>query len=128
MVARIPEVRSALLDYQRNFAKAKFGAVLDGRDIGTVVCPAADVKIYVTATPEERARRRHKELERRGDHVPFEIVLDDIHRRDARDTGREIAPLWPAADAITLDTTELNADQAFSEALRIIDFELNGES
>lgn len=125
VVAKIPEVRAALLDYQRNFARAKFGAVLDGRDIGTVVCPDADVKIYVTATPEERARRRHKELETRGDVVAFETVLDDIHRRDARDTGREIAPLWPAADAITLDTTELNADQAFAEALRIIDFKLN---
>ena len=126
VVAKIPEVRAALLDYQRNFAKAKFGAVLDGRDIGTVVCPDADVKIYVTATPDERARRRHKELEARGETVIFENVLDDIHRRDARDTGREIAPLWPAADAITLDTTELNADQAFAEALRIIDFKLNG--
>lgn len=127
VVAKIPEVRSALLDYQRNFAKAKFGAVLDGRDIGTVVCPDADVKIYVTATPEERARRRHKELEARGDHVAFETVLDDIHRRDGRDMGRDIAPLWPAADAITLDTSEMNADQAFAEALRIIDFRVNGE-
>ncbi len=127
VVAKIPEVRAALLDYQRNFARSPFGAVLDGRDIGTVVCPNADVKIYVTASPEERARRRHKELDARGDKVAIETVLDDIHRRDARDTGREIAPLWPAADAITLDTTELNADQAFAEALRIIDFKLNGE-
>ncbi len=126
VVAKIPEVRAALLDYQRNFAKAKSGAVLDGRDIGTVVCPDADVKIYVTASPEERARRRHKELDDRGDIVSFETVLDDIHRRDARDTGREIAPLWPAADAITIDTTELNADQAFAEALRIIEYRLNG--
>jgi CMP/dCMP kinase len=125
VVAKIPEVRAALLDYQRNFAKAKFGAVLDGRDIGTVVCPDADVKIYVTATPEERARRRHKELEARGDKVEFETVLEDIHRRDGRDMGRNIAPLWPAKDAITLDTSALNADQAFSEALRIIDFRLN---
>lgn len=127
VVAKIPEVRAALLDYQRNFARAKFGAVLDGRDIGTVVCPDADVKIYVTATPEERARRRHKELEARGDKVEFETVLDDIHRRDGRDMGRNIAPLWPANDAITLDTSELNADQAFAEVLRIIDFRLNGQ-
>ena len=127
VVAKIPEVRAALLDYQRNFARAKFGAVLDGRDIGTVVCPDADVKIYVTATPEERARSRHKELEARGDKVEFETVLDDIHRRDGRDMGRNIAPLWPANDAITLDTSELNADQAFAEALRIIDFRLNGQ-
>lgn len=126
VVAKIPEVRAALLDYQRNYAKAKFGAVLDGRDIGTVVCPGADVKIYVSATPEVRARRRHKELEVRGDKVEFETVLADIHRRDGRDMGRDIAPLWPAKDAIELDTTELNADQAFAEALRIIDFRLNG--
>ncbi len=126
IVAKIPEVRAALLDYQRNFANAKFGAVLDGRDIGTVVCPDAEVKIYVTATPEERARRRQKELEGRGQTVSYDAVLDDIHRRDARDTGRSISPLWPAKDSITLDTSELNADQAFAEALRIIDFKLNG--
>ena len=120
VVARIPEVRAALLAYQRNFAADPRGAVLDGRDIGTVVCPSADVKIYVTATPEERARRRHKELQGRGEAVSFDDVLDDIHRRDARDTGRPIAPLWPAADAITLDTSSLDADQAFAAALGII--------
>jgi cytidylate kinase len=126
VVARIPEVREALLEYQRDFAKAKFGAVLDGRDIGTVVCPDAEVKIFVIASPEERARRRHKELQQRGENVPFDDVLEDIHRRDTRDMGREISPLWPAKDAITLDTTEMDADRAFAEALRIIDFRLNG--
>ncbi|MEQ1717040.1 MAG: (d)CMP kinase [Hyphomicrobium sp.] len=126
VVARIPEVRAALLDYQRTFAKSRTGAVLDGRDIGTIVCPDAEVKLFVIASPDERARRRHTELEKRGEIVPFEDVLEDIHRRDTRDMGREIAPLWPAKDAITLDTTELTADQAFAEALRIIEFRLNG--
>lgn len=128
VVARIPEVRAALLDYQRDFAKNSRGAVLDGRDIGTVVCPDAQVKIFVTASPEVRARRRHKEHEARGDGITFEAVLEDIHRRDARDMGREIAPLWPAHDAITLDTSDRDAEQAFREALRIIDFRVNGEA
>jgi CMP/dCMP kinase len=121
VVAKFPEVRTALLAYQRAFAtKQKRGAVLDGRDIGTVVCPEADVKIYVTATSEERAKRRHRELEARGETVAFEGVLEDIRRRDSRDIGRTIAPLWPAKDAITLDTTAMSPDQAFKAALNII--------
>lgn len=126
VVAKIPEVRSALLDYQRTFAGSAYGAVLDGRDIGTVVCPNADVKIFVVASPEERARRRHKDHVARGDGVTYEAVLEDIHKRDARDMGRDVAPLWPAHDAVTLDTTELNADDAFKASLAIIELRVNG--
>ncbi|MGL4395522.1 MAG: (d)CMP kinase [Hyphomicrobium sp.] len=127
VVAKDPDVRAALLDYQRAFAAQPTGAVLDGRDIGTVVCPAADVKIYVTASPEERAKRRHKELEGRGESANYETVLADIHLRDERDMGRSIAPLWPANDAVTLDTTKLDADQAFAAALKIVDFRLSSD-
>lgn len=129
VVAKFPEVRKELLTYQRAFAiRSKRGAVLDGRDIGTVVCPTADVKIYVTATPEERARRRHLELEARGDTVTYEAVLEDIRRRDSRDIGRTIAPLWPAKDAVTLDTTTLDADQTLKAALGIIKTRLKVEA
>lgn len=127
VVAKIPEVRAALLDYQREFAQSPYGAVLDGRDIGTVVCPSADVKIFVVASPEERARRRHKDHVARGDGVTYEQVLEDIHRRDQRDMGRDISPLWPAKDALTLDTTELNADEAFKAAVAIVEMRVNGE-
>lgn len=128
VVARIPEVRAELLEYQRSFAKSPKGAVLDGRDIGTVVCPDAQVKIYVTASADERARRRHKELGARGENAVFEDVLEDIIRRDARDTGRAVAPLWPAKDAIQLDTTHLNVEEAFKAALAIIERRLAGAS
>jgi cytidylate kinase len=127
VVAKIPEVRAALLDYQREFAQSPYGAVLDGRDIGTVVCPGADVKIFVVASPEERARRRHKDHVARGDGVTYEDVLEDIHKRDQRDMGRDISPLWPAKDAITLDTTDLNADDAFKAAAAIVEMRVNGE-
>jgi CMP/dCMP kinase len=120
MVAKIPEVRAALLDYQRTFAAQPGGAVLDGRDIGTVVCPNADIKIYVTATPEERARRRHLEHQSRGETLDYDTVLADILARDARDSGRDIAPMEAASDAVRLDTTTLDADQAFAAALKII--------
>ena len=127
VVAKFPDVRSALLEYQRTFANNKRGAVLDGRDIGTIVCPDADVKIYVTAKPEERARRRHLELQARGDTSrTFDDVLEDIRRRDSRDIGRPIAPLWPAADAIQLDTTTLNPDEAFQAAVKIVDERVRG--
>ncbi len=129
VVAKFPAVRTELLTYQRAFAaRSKRGAVLDGRDIGTIVCPQADVKIYVTATPEERARRRHLELEARGETVTYEVVLEDIRRRDSRDIGRTIAPLWPAKDAVTLDTTKLDADQALKAALGIIKTRLKVET
>ena len=120
VVAKIPAVRAALLDYQRKFAAQVSGAVLDGRDIGTVVCPNADVKIYVTATPEERARRRHSEHQGRGETVAYETVLADIVRRDARDSGRDIAPMEAAPDAVKIDTTHLDPDAAFKAALKVI--------
>lgn len=120
VVAKIPEVRLALLAYQRDFARQQPGAVLDGRDIGTVICPEADIKIFVTATPEERARRRFVELQERGIPVRYEQVLSDIRLRDERDQGRATAPLKPAADALLLDTTELDADQALAAALALI--------
>jgi cytidylate kinase len=119
-VASISEVRSALLAYQRAFAAQPGGAVLDGRDIGTVVCPNADVKIFVTATPEVRARRRFLEHQERSEEVTYERVLADIQRRDARDAGRESAPMRPAADAALLDTSELDIEAAFDAAVRLI--------
>lgn len=121
IVARIAEVRAALLDYQRRFAAQPGGAVLDGRDIGTVVCPNARIKIYVTATAEERARRRHIEHTERGETIDYDVVLSDIRRRDARDSGRDIAPMAPATDALRLDTTTLNANEAFRAALALIE-------
>jgi CMP/dCMP kinase len=120
VVAKIPEVRLALLAYQRAFARQEPGTVLDGRDIGTVICPEADIKIYVTATPEERARRRFLELQERGSPISYDRVLSDIRLRDERDQGRAAAPLKPAADALLLDTTELDADAAFAAAVQII--------
>jgi cytidylate kinase len=120
VVAKIPEVRGALLEYQRQFARRLPGAVLDGRDIGTVVCPDAAIKIYVTATPEERARRRHLEHQARGEPATYADLLADIRARDARDSGRAVAPLTAAPDAITIDTTTLDADAVFAAALVII--------
>ncbi|OYW56292.1 MAG: cytidylate kinase [Hyphomicrobium sp. 12-62-95] len=120
VIAKIPEVRAALLQYQRDFARQAPGAVLDGRDIGTVVCPNADIKIYVTATPQERARRRHLEHQARGEPATYEALLADILSRDARDSSRAIAPLAAAPDAIHIDTTTLDADAVFASAVRII--------
>jgi len=117
-VAAIPEVRAALLAFQRDFARREGGAVLDGRDIGTVVCPEADVKLFVTASDETRARRRHAELAHTG--VTLEAVLADLRRRDARDAGRADAPMRPAPDALLLDTTELTIDRAIAEAADLI--------
>lgn len=113
-------VRDALLAFQRQFAEQPPGAVLDGRDIGTVVCPHADVKLFITAAPEERARRRHLELQKRGEQTEYATILDDIRRRDERDMNRVTAPLKPAADAITLDTTHLDAEAAFQAALYLV--------
>ena len=120
VVARIPEVRAALLDYQRAFARQQPGAVLDGRDIGTVVCPDAEVKIYVVADAEVRAKRRFLEHQGRGEPISYEDVLADIRARDDRDTNRAVAPLRPADDALLLDSTELDANQTFAEAMRLI--------
>jgi cytidylate kinase len=119
-VARIPEVRSALLAYQRNFAETPPGAVLDGRDIGTVVCPDATVKIFVTASPEVRAKRRFAEFEARGLGVAYETVLADIVARDARDAGRPNAPMAIAPDAMLLDTSNLSIEAAFDAAVGLI--------
>ncbi len=120
VVARIPAVRAAILDYQRTFARRPEGAVLDGRDIGTVVCPDADVKIYVTATPEVRAQRRCLEMKGRGEAATYEAVLADIRERDARDATREVSPMLPAADAFLLDTTDLDIEAAFNAAVGVI--------
>ena len=120
VVARIPEVRAALIDYQRSFARRQPGAVLDGRDIGTVVCPDADVKIYVVASPDVRARRRFLEHQARGEPIRYETVLSDIKARDERDTGRAISPLKPAADALLLDTSDLDIEAAFDAAVGLI--------
>jgi len=120
-VAAMPGVRKALLDFQRRFAAREGGAVLDGRDIGTVVCPDAEVKLYVVADDETRARRRHAELIGRGETVTFEQVLVDLRSRDTRDAGRAAAPMKPAEDAHLLDTTELDIDAAVARAAQIIE-------
>ena len=120
IVAAIPAVRAALLDMQRAFAARPGGAVLDGRDIGTVISPDADVKIFVTASPETRANRRALELAGRGEKVDYTAVLDDIRKRDERDSSRSSAPLVKAADAVTLDTTHLDIEAALAAALRIV--------
>ena len=120
IVSAIPEVRAALLAFQRDFAAVSPGAVLDGRDIGTVVCPGADVKIFVTAAPEVRARRRAAELAAKGEPADEATILADILRRDARDRSRAVAPLRPAADAHVLDTTTLDVDGAFRAAVAIV--------
>lgn len=121
IVASYAEVREALLAYQRAFAKRKPGAVLDGRDIGTVICPDADIKLFVTAAPEERARRRFLELRQAGNGISEAEVLADIRRRDERDRNRAAAPLVRAEDAHLLDTTNLDIDAAFKAAIDLID-------
>ncbi|HEY7669802.1 MAG TPA: d(CMP) kinase [Hyphomicrobium sp.] len=120
IVASMPLVRSALLDYQRAFAARPGGAVLDGRDIGTVVCPAADAKIYVTARPEVRAWRRFAERQEQGATISYDAVLADIERRDARDAGRQSAPMRPAPDACLLETSDLDIEAAFETAVGLI--------
>jgi cytidylate kinase len=123
-VAAIPAVRRALLDVQRNFAayppKPAKGAILDGRDIGSVVCPAAQVKLFVTATAEERARRRVKELREEGFTAIFEDVLRDLKERDTRDTERRAAPLVVTPDAVVIDTTALDADAVYERAYEFV--------
>lgn len=126
VVAAIPQVRAALVDLQRRFASGPAGAVLDGRDIGTVICPDARVKLYVTASVEARAGRRHRELEQKGGAPPLETVLADISRRDARDSGRPDAPLAVAADAVILDTTGLGVAEALAAAIAIVEERLRG--
>ena len=120
MVAKIPGVRAALLAVQREFAAQEPGAVLDGRDIGTVVCPDADVKLFIKAQVEIRARRRYEELKKRGEPVTYERVLETIKARDARDSGRADAPMAIAPDALLLDTTNLDIEAAFDAAVGLI--------
>lgn len=123
-VASLPEVRTALLVLQRNFAVSppdgKKGAVIDGRDIGTVVCPKAEIKFFVTASPEVRAQRRTQELLKRGDRADYGTVLTTIHERDRRDRERLVSPLRQAEDAHLLDTTKLDIDGAFQKALDVL--------
>ncbi|HXX25408.1 MAG TPA: (d)CMP kinase [Pseudolabrys sp.] len=121
IVSAFPDVRAVLVALQRSFAAAPPGAVLDGRDIGTVICPDADVKIYVTATPEVRARRRALEYRAAGRQIDEMAVLADIKKRDERDMGRATAPLKQAKDAHLLDTTHLDIDAAIRAAINIVE-------
>lgn len=124
VVAKFPKVRAALLDFQRDFAMQEPGAVLDGRDIGTVVLPNADVKIFVTADVDVRARRRYEEQLARGEPVTYERVLDTIRRRDERDASRKDAPMRRADDATLLDTTRMGIEEALAAALELIEARL----
>lgn len=119
-VAVIPDVRAALVDFQRAFAARSGGAVLDGRDIGTVICPDAQVKLFVTASAETRAERRFLELFAKGAEVTREGVLADVIERDTRDSERSTAPLKPAPDAVLIDTSDLSIDQAVAKAIDVI--------
>jgi CMP/dCMP kinase len=120
IVAAIPAVRSALLAFQRDFARRAPGAVLDGRDIGTIVCPDADIKFFLTASLEARADRRTKELQASGAGAIYQRVLEDMTARDARDGARRTAPLRAAADAVVIDTSLIGADAVFAAALNAI--------
>ncbi len=119
-VAVIPEVRAALLDFQRAFARRSGGAVLDGRDIGTVICPQAEVKLFVTASAEVRAQRRLAELVANGFDTDFDTVLSDVKTRDDRDMTRADAPLRPAEDAVVIDTSELDVQAAIAAAIEAV--------
>jgi cytidylate kinase len=121
VVSAIPEVRAALLAFQRDFAARDPGAVLDGRDIGTVICPQAEVKIFVTASPEVRAGRRAKEYRAAGQQIDDDTVLADIKKRDARDMGRAAAPLKQAPDAHLLDTSDMDISTAIRAAIAIVE-------
>ena len=120
-ISAYPLVRSALLERQRHFAGQPGGAVLDGRDIGTVIAPHADAKLFVTARPEVRARRRLEEMERMGMHIGYDDVLADIRARDARDQGRSTAPLVQAEDAVLIDTSDLAVEAAIAEAISVVE-------
>lgn len=120
-VAVIPQVRAALVDFQRAFARRSGGAVLDGRDIGTVICPEAEVKLFVTASAEVRAKRRFLELQAKGDETTLDAVLADVRERDYRDMNRADAPLKPAEDAVLVDTSDLSIEDAVARAIAVID-------
>ena len=119
-IAALPKVRAALVDFQHKFARSDGGAVLDGRDIGTVICPEAEVKLFITASNEVRAVRRHAELVEKSADLTVDEVLADLQARDARDTERKVAPLMAAADAVLLDTSELTIDQAVAKACALV--------
>ncbi len=119
-VAALPEVRAALLDFQKAFARREGGAVLDGRDIGTVICPDAEVKLYVTASDEVRAQRRYEELKAKNPETTLERVKIDLHQRDVRDAARDVAPMRAPEDALLLDTSELSIDAAVAEAVALV--------
>jgi len=119
-VAAIAEVRAALVDFQRAFARRAGGAVLDGRDIGTVICPDAEVKLFVTASDEVRAERRYLELAAAGHDVTRQAVMEDLRQRDRRDSERSTAPLKPAGDARVLDTSDLSIEVAVARAVDLI--------
>jgi len=120
IVAVIPKVRDALFQFQRDFAKSEKGAVLDGRDIGTVICPDADLKFYITADIEARATRRYKQLQNQGISVIYQSVLEDLQRRDERDSGRAVAPLAIAEDAVNIDTTDMQVSEVFDEIVAVV--------
>ncbi len=120
-VAVHPPVRVALREMQQAYARRPGGAVIDGRDFGTVIAPDAPAKLYITATPEVRAERRWKQLKGQGESVAYDDILDDIRKRDARDGGRADSPMRPADDAVLLDTTEMTIDQATDAARRIVE-------
>lgn len=126
-VAPNPQVRSALVDFQRSFARRSGGAVIDGRDIGTVICPQAEVKLYVTASDAVRAQRRFQELAAKGADTDVQTVLRDLQERDARDREREVAPMRPADDAVMLDTSDMSIAQAVSRAISLIAAQLPSE-
>jgi CMP/dCMP kinase len=119
-IAALPKVRAALVDFQHKFARSEGGAVLDGRDIGTVICPEAEVKLFVTASDEVRAVRRHAELVEKSADLTVAEVLADLRARDARDTERKVAPLKTAAEAVVLDTSEMTIDQAVAAAIAVV--------
>lgn len=120
-VAVIADVRAALVDFQRRFAAREGGAVLDGRDIGTVICPNADAKLFITASPECRAERRYRELMEKGMDVSLETVIADVRERDARDSARATAPLLAADDAVLIDTSDLTIDAAVARAVAVVE-------
>ncbi len=124
-IAVMPSVRRALVEAQRAFSKKTPGTVLDGRDIGTVVCPDAAVKLYVTASPEVRARRRYDEIVASGQAADYDAIVEDVKKRDDRDMNRADSPLRPADDAVLLDTSEMSIEAAFQAAKRIVDAALN---
>ena len=125
-VAAIPQVRAALIEFQKSFARREGGAVMDGRDIGTVICPEAEVKLFITASDEIRAQRRYDELIAKGDDVTYEGVLEALQKRDAQDAERDTSPMVQADDAVRIDTSEMTIDAAIDAATTVIKTRLDG--